>query len=255
MNKSILFGTVLALAAFSASASDTQAQSFRREGRIAAREARQEGRFDARTYGNYGNGYYGPTYYGPPEGYANYGGGNYGGYGTYGSSAYGYGPPGFYAPHPGANAPSRPYNQDLVYHGRERALLGVTLGETPQGAVNIQHVTPDSPADIAGLRRGDEILAVNGRQVYSYRDVTRVVADHLPNDTLELSIGRNGRVRQVEAVLAAGPLDGRQPRTELGPDGFPSNRQIYSRYYNSAPDGYSPRQARGAGMYNEPFAY
>lgn len=243
MNKSILFGMALALAAFSASASDTQAQGFRREGRIAAREARQEGRFDARTYGNYGNGYYGPTYYGPPAVY-----------GTYGSSAYGYGPPGFYAPHPGANAPVRPYSRDLVYHGRERALLGVTLGETPQGAVNIQRVTPDSPADIAGLRRGDEILAVNGRQVYSYRDVTRIVADHLPNDTLELSIGRNGRVRQVEAVLAARPLDGQPTRTELGPDGFPSNRQIYSRYYNSAPNGYAPRQARG-GMYNEPFAY
>ncbi len=249
MNKPILIGTVLALATISASASDTQAQGFRREGRIAAREARQEGRYDARTYGNYGNGYgyYGPTYYGPAPGY--------GGYGTYGSSAYGYGPPGFYAPHPGANAPSRPYGRDLVYHGRERALLGVTLGETPQGIVNIQHVTPDSPADIAGLRRGDEILAVNGRQVYSYRDVTRIVADHLPNDTLELSIGRNGRVRQLEAVLAARPLDGQQPPTELGPDGFPSNRQIYSRYYNSAPDGYTPRQARGAGMYNEPFAY
>lgn len=246
MNKPILFGTVFALAAFAAGASETKAQGFRREGRISARESRQEGRFDARTYGNYGNayGYYGPAYYGPPAGY-----------GAYGSSAYGYGSPGFYAPHPGANAPARPYRQDLVYHGRERALLGVTLGETPQGAVNIQHVTPDSPADIAGLRRGDEILAVNGRQVYSYRDVTRIVADHLPNDTLELSIGRNGRVRQVEAVLAARPLDGRQPRTELGPDGFPSNRQIYSRYYNSAPDGYAPRQARGAGMYNEPFAY
>lgn len=244
MNKSILFGTVLALAAFSASASDAQAQGFRREGRIAAREARQEGRFDARNYGNYGNAY---GYYGPAPGY-----------GAYGSSAYGYGPPGFYAPHPGANAPTRPYNQDLVYHGRERALLGVTLGETPQGAVNIQRVTPDSPADIAGMQRGDEILAVNGRQVYSYRDVTRVVAAHLPNDTLELAIGRNGRVRQVAAVLAAGPLDGRQPRTELGPDGFPSNRQLYSRYYNSAPDGYSPRQARrtnAADFYNEPFAY
>ena len=250
MNRSNIRRTIaimLAIAATVGSASHAQAQGFRGEGRIAARESRQEGRFDARNYGNwggyYGNGYYGPGYYGPA------------------GPSYGYGPPAFYAPRAGYGRQA-PYDRDLVYHGRERALLGVTLGETPQGVVNIQRVTPDSPADIAGLRPGDEILAINGRQVYSYRDVTRIVADHLPNEVLDFSIGRNGRERQVEAVLAARPLGGQS--SDLGPDGFPSNRNLYPEAYgNTAPGGYySPRQARRAGnaaldpnLYDRPYAY
>ena len=250
MHSSIIRGliaTALGIAALIAGAAPARAQGFRREGRIAARESRQAGRFDARNNGNwggyYGNGYYAPGYYGSP------------------GPSYGYGPPAFYAPRAGYGRQT-PYGRDLVYHGRERALLGVTLGETPQGVVNVQHVTPDSPADIAGVRPGDEILAINGRQVYSYRDVTRIVADHLPNDVLDLSIGRNGRERQVEAVLAARPLGGQSP--DLGPDGFPSNRNQYPEAYgNPGPGGYySPRQARRAGnaplgpnQYDQPYAY
>ena len=235
-------GLVAALGAavLAAGATKLHAQGYRREGRIAAREDRREARFDARNYGNWNQGYgygYGPAYGGPagyPGGYNLYGYAGPGGYGGYGGpGAYGYGgaggygarPPGFYAPRPGGN-PNGPYSQDLVYHGRERSLLGVTLGETPQGAVTIRNVTPDSPADIAGLRRGDEILSINGRQVYSYRDATRIVADHLPNQVIELSIGRNGRERLVQAVLGARPASDRPPMAQH-PDGFPSNREYY----------------------------
>jgi hypothetical protein len=227
MNK-LQIGALIAMATIGAGSGDACAQGLRREERMAARDARQQERFNSGAYGGYGYGVYAP--------------------------AEGYGPPGFYAPRAGAAPPRAPYGEDLVYHGRERAVLGITLGMSPDGFVDIRRVTTNSPADFAGLRPGDEILAIDGRQVRSYRDVTRMVANRLPNDVIEIEIGRRGRVRQVEAVLAAArPVYGQEPITELGPDGFPSNRQIYRRYYDDSPR--QARRARDADWYNGPFAY
>jgi membrane-associated protease RseP (regulator of RpoE activity) len=113
------------------------------------------------------------------------------------------------------------------------------------------------------LRRGDEILAINGRQVFSYRDVTRMVADHQPNDLIELSIGRNGRERTVEATLAGREVPNR-PLTST-PGNYPAAPGAGGYYGpdNVSPGGYySPRQARRARnaaidpeLYNEPYAY
>lgn len=246
MQFSRVASAIVGIAAVAGYSAGAEAQGFRREGRIEAREARQEGRYDARNFGNYGGYapggvYYGP-YYGPSysSGYYGYNGPQYHGpaYGSYATN-----PPPYYAP------PAR-YDDNVVYHGHERAVLGVTLGENRDGVVTVQQITPDSPAEEAGLRRGDEILAINGRQVFSYRDVTRMIADHQPNDLVELSIGRNGRERTVEATLAGREVPNR-PLTSV-----PGN-------YPVAPGGYySPRQARRArnaaidpGLYSEPYAY
>jgi len=244
-------------------AAGAEGQGFRREGRIEAREARQAGRYDARNFGNYGGyapsgAYYGP-YYGPS-------------YPAYSSGYYGYNGPQYHGPSYGSYAPNAPsyanspparYDDNVVYHGHERAVLGVTLGETPNGVVTIQRVTPDSPAEEAGLRRGDEILAINGRQVYSYRDVTRMIADHQPNDLVELSIGRNGRERTAEATLAGREVPDRPLTSARGDYPVAPAPGGYYGPTNTAPGGYySPRQAQRARnsaidpeLYSRPFAY
>lgn len=218
-----------------------EAQSFRRQGRIAGREMRQEGRADARAFGNTGNygynnygynnygynnygpgGYYGPGY-GP--GYASgYAGGGYprGGYGMGGYGMGGFGGPGYAGPGygnyggygRGANAGAGAWGQQGMAPGygnnfannpppapRERAYLGVTMSETPDGIVRVKNVRPESPAAEAGLRPGDEILAINDREVYSYRDVTRMIGRHKPGDVVQIDIERNGTDRNVEVEL------------------------------------------------------
>jgi regulator of sigma E protease len=44
----------------------------------------------------------------------------------------------------------------------------------------IAAVEPGSPADVAGLRRGDAIASVNGKPVHSFRDINALAAEFLP---------------------------------------------------------------------------
>ena len=63
----------------------------------------------------------------------------------------------------------------------------------PSVATYVASVTPGSPADKAGLRRGDAIAAVNGKQLRSFRDVNALSRELLQPGTsvaLALSDGR-----------------------------------------------------------------
>lgn len=244
------------------SSRDAAAQSFRRQGRIAGREMRSEGRWDARNYGNYGNygynnygpgGYYGQGNYGPGGygpayggGYARggyygpgaaYGAGGYGpggyglggGYGAGGFNNGGYGRGAYEGPAnygmTGGPAAGNNYANNPPPAPRQRGYLGVTMSETPDGIVRVSSVRPDSPAQEAGLRPGDEIMAINDREVYSYRDVTRMIARHNPGDTVQLDIDRNGRDRNIEVVL--GEQNGPMQAGNFGPAQGPMNNEPY----------------------------
>ena len=90
--------------------------------------------------------------------------------------------------------------------------------ETSRGAI-VASVREGSPADRAGLRGGSEemfngepvarggdvIVAVDGTAVRSADDVVRVVADRLPGQTVELTILRDGRRRNVQVRLGTRP--------------------------------------------------
>lgn len=143
-----------------------------------------------------------------------------------------------------------------VYAGHERAVLGVTLGEDEQGYVQIVHVTPSSPADRAGLRPGDDILAINNQQVRSYRDVVQAVAEHNPNDHLAAAIGRNGAVRNVDIVLAGARSGPYNPMPQAGyqRQGYgPASYGQAANYGNNWDDG--NYGGGSAGYYGSPGGY
>ncbi|MFD2111261.1 RIP metalloprotease RseP [Thiorhodococcus fuscus] len=73
----------------------------------------------------------------------------------------------------------------------EPDLLG-RLGFTPQRPELppvIGELVPGEPADVAGLRLGDRVLAVNGERVTSWRALVEAVRGH-PNQTLTLDVER-----------------------------------------------------------------
>ena len=63
-------------------------------------------------------------------------------------------------------------------------------------------VFPGDPADKAGIRAGDIILAVEDRQVAASRDLTRLVADLAVGQTVGVKILREGREKSLRVKIA-----------------------------------------------------
>ncbi|MGH7139657.1 MAG: PDZ domain-containing protein [Pirellulales bacterium] len=178
-------------------------------------------------YGGMGNGY-GATGYGRMQ-YGAYGGPAYGGSGYYGGQGYA-GGPGYNAGGPAyGGAPAVPATGPKTY-------LGITMSETPDGVVRVSGVRPGSPAEEAGFRPGDVLLAIDNRELYTAGDVSHIVARHTPGDTVQFAIDRNGHNDKIEAVLGV---------QEQLPAGRMSGPPTYGQP-GIGPGPMLPMQARGA---------
>lgn len=82
--------------------------------------------------------------------------------------------------------------------------LGVMLAQTPDG-VTIAQVIADSPADNAGLKRGDVIKSIDGATVERIKDVRDYIDGKNAGDTVTLTISRDGSQQDVSVTLAARP--------------------------------------------------
>jgi uncharacterized iron-regulated protein len=88
------------------------------------------------------------------------------------------------------------------------ARLGAYL-ESAAEVVWVRRVAPGSAAAAAGLRPGDRIVAVNGEAVQRAGQVILRVANHPASNSLQLTIERDGRLRQLEVRLPPSPAPGR----------------------------------------------
>lgn len=87
---------------------------------------------------------------------------------------------------------------------QENPWLGVYFVRAA-GGVTIAYVIADSPADKAGLKRGDVIKAVDGTTIETPRDFRDQIADKQVGDTITLSIDRDGQSLDVSVTLEARP--------------------------------------------------
>lgn len=100
------------------------------------------------------------------------------------------------------------------------AALGIRIDEGRQG-VRVTGVARRSPADQAGIRPGDEIVAVNGRRIDGVRQLVQYIDQESPGNRVELQIVRNGQRQTLtprlesrrEAFGAADGQAGRQGRS------------------------------------------
>lgn len=72
--------------------------------------------------------------------------------------------------------------------------------ETSKGAV-VDMVAADSPAQKAGLEKGDIILDFDGTTITALRDLTRAVAAKAPDDSAKISILRRGKELTLEVTI------------------------------------------------------
>ncbi|HEX8843455.1 MAG TPA: PDZ domain-containing protein [Pyrinomonadaceae bacterium] len=70
----------------------------------------------------------------------------------------------------------------------------------PRG-VGVSSVSEDSPAAKAGLKKGDVILQFDGEAVTSNRKLLRLIGESAPEQTVRLTISRNGSEQQLTVTL------------------------------------------------------
>lgn len=92
-------------------------------------------------------------------------------------------------------------SDELLKHGRrvsapQRAWLGV-LTYTLQEHVIIAGVMPGAPGDKAGLRQGDVVLAVDGRDISERRALYDALWSHRPGENVGFTILRDNQVRSM----------------------------------------------------------
>lgn len=76
--------------------------------------------------------------------------------------------------------------------------------ERPVGVI-VTEVYDDGPADRAGLRRGDLVTAIDGREVFDEKGLKFLAAVRNPGETAQLSVLRGGRSSMIGVRVDAPP--------------------------------------------------
>jgi Tol biopolymer transport system component len=88
---------------------------------------------------------------------------------------------------------------------------GAYLGTVPDmsamsgasGGVLLSDVRPGSPADRAGLRKGDRIVQMAGTRIDNLHDMTFALQDHRPGETIDVIVEREGQRVTLRATLGS----------------------------------------------------
>lgn len=100
----------------------------------------------------------------------------------------------------------------------ERAWLGVIVAEVDAAAaaelgldpdqtgVVITQIVPDAPADSADMEEGDVIVAIEGEQIETFEDLTRVLTGFDPGETVTVEIATSSGTEEVEVELEQRPV-------------------------------------------------
>ena len=78
---------------------------------------------------------------------------------------------------------------------------GKDLGIKDLGGAYVASVVEGGAASEAGIRKGDVILAINGVKITEPSTLQEQIARHRPNDTVKLSVKRDGEVKQFTVTL------------------------------------------------------
>lgn len=98
----------------------------------------------------------------------------------------------------------------------QRAMLGVQMGEitadwvekfgkelgiTERGGIYIGEVMADGAAAAAGIKKGDILISINSQPINTAAEVQETIGRLRPNDKVNISIKRDGSVKQFEVTL------------------------------------------------------
>ena len=99
--------------------------------------------------------------------------------------------------------------------------LGISVGPAGEGP-EVQSVTPDSAAEKAGLKNGDQIKRLDGAEIHSADQLIETLSKMPPNKKVALVVGRKDKQLELEAILGRSP--GRLPQDNWGGGPFSDRR-------------------------------
>ncbi len=132
-----------------------------------------------------------------------------GGHPGHGSSGSGHPGAGHRGGHPGGRPGGHPGGHPGEHSGAgEPAPQRASLGFAPDFAssgegVKVGPVTPGGAAQVAGIREGDLITAIDGEPVLSLADYAMILRMHQPGERVAVSVMRDGSALELEAELQA----------------------------------------------------
>ena len=100
--------------------------------------------------------------------------------------------------------------QEIITFGEvRRGWLGVTAEpahisseeDSPSNSLLVQHVSPGGPADLAGLKSGDLIIAIDNKPVEDGRSTMLKISMLKPGEEINISFLRNTELLNLNAVL------------------------------------------------------
>jgi serine protease Do len=111
-----------------------------------------------------------------------------------------------------------------------RGWLGISIQDiTPELAksfnigdkgVLIADVTPDGPADKAGLQHGDVVTQFNGKEATNAHTLSRLVASTQPDTKVSVEIIRDQKSRTIQATVGTMPQQGQSGQSEEQQDSW-----------------------------------
>ena len=133
--------------------------------------------------------------------------------------------------------------EDIIKYGHvRRGMLGVTVQpitdevidkfnlKTNQGALIIE-VKPGSAAAIAGIKKGDLIIELNGKQVTDYLTLRSRISELKLNEKSYCVLMRNGKKQKIYFTLTSSLYDNKKPfKNTFGLNVASLNNSLKKRY-------------------------
>jgi S1-C subfamily serine protease len=102
--------------------------------------------------------------------------------------------------------------------------LAQSLGMPAARGIVVNSVNAGGPAEKAGLKTGDVILELNGKDVNDTNEFRNQIAARTPGTEVSLSIWRNGKQQQVRVRLGELTPENAAPGNQGGPGGGAGGR-------------------------------
>jgi len=93
--------------------------------------------------------------------------------------------------------------------------LAKSFGLEKAGGILVSEVQKDSPAEKAGVERGDVIIKLNGKTLSDTADLRNQVALLSPDSVAKLDVVRDGQKQQIDVTIGERPTDPRMASSSM----------------------------------------